>query len=81
MMAFPAASSILLGGSMGKRANTLHVILGTFLFQTVYIFSSPLANTFVVPEMSEIIRVIVTNGIILYAVFFQAGRKNVVKTN
>jgi simple sugar transport system permease protein len=81
MMAFPAASSILLGGSMGKRANTLHVILGTFLFQTVYIFSSPLANTFVIPEMSEIIRVIVTNGIILYAVFFQAGRKNVVKTN
>lgn len=70
-MAFPAAASILLGGSMGRKATTIQVIFGTFLFQTVYIFSSPLANTFVMPEMSEIIRVIVTNGIILYALLFQ----------
>jgi simple sugar transport system permease protein len=74
-MAFPAASAILLGGSTGRRANVVHVLLGTFLFQAVYVFSSPLANTLVMPEMSEILRVIVTNGIILYALLYQAGGK------
>jgi simple sugar transport system permease protein len=74
-MAFPAASAILLGGSMGKNATIIQVIVGTFLFQTVYVFSGPLANTLLVPEISEIMRVIITSGIILYALLFQGERR------
>jgi simple sugar transport system permease protein len=74
MMAFPAASAILLGGFSGKNATVGQVILGTMLFQGVYVFSSPLANALVIPEMSEIVRVIITNGIILYALLFQGRR-------
>ena len=81
MAAFPAASAILLGGSSGKKANIMNVILGTFLFQTVYIFSSPLANTLIIPEMSEIMRVIIANGIILYALFYQGGSSASFKKN
>jgi simple sugar transport system permease protein len=81
MAAFPAASAILLGGSSGKKASIIHVILGTFLFQMVYIFSSPLANTLLIPEMSEILRVVITNGIILYALLYQGGSKTGVEKN
>lgn len=76
MMAFPAASAILLGGSSGRKASVAHVIVGTSLFQTVYIFSSPLANALLVPELSEILRVIITSGIILYALIYASGGKS-----
>jgi simple sugar transport system permease protein len=75
MMAFPAASAILLGGSSGGKTTVAQVMLGTFLFQTVYVFSGPLANALLVPEMSEITRVIITSGIILYALLYQGGKK------
>ena len=74
MMAFPAASAILLGGSTGRNASVLFVVVGTLLFQTLYVFSGPLANELLVPEMTEITRVIITSGIILYALLFQARR-------
>ncbi len=74
MMVFPAASAILLGGLTGKKATIGQVMLGTMLFQGVYVFSSPLANALVMPEMSEIVRVIITSGIILYALLFQGRR-------
>lgn len=76
MMAFPAASAVLLGGSSGRKATILQVMLGTFLFQTVYVFSGPLSNALLVPEMAEITRVIVTSGIILYALLYQGGKKS-----
>ncbi|MGE5372416.1 MAG: ABC transporter permease subunit [Solirubrobacterales bacterium] len=67
MTAFPAASSILLGGSGSSRTSVAQVFMGTLLFQTVYVLSGPLANQLVMPDLSEIIRTIVTNGVILYA--------------
>jgi simple sugar transport system permease protein len=76
MMAFPAASAILLGGSTGRNASVAFVIVGTILFQTLYVFSGPLANELLVPEMTEITRVIITSGIILYALLFQTRRGN-----
>ncbi len=74
MMAFPAASAILLGGSSGRRTTVLQAFLGTFLFQSVYVYSGPLANALLLPEVSEIFRVMISNGIILYALLFEGGR-------
>lgn len=67
MMAFPAVSAILIGGSSGNRATILHVLVGSYLYQTTFLLSVPVANALIMPEMSEIIRMIITNGIILYA--------------
>jgi simple sugar transport system permease protein len=74
MMAFPAASAILLGGSGGYRSGVGAAIIGTFLFQSVYVVSGPVANCLLVPELSEIVRVILTSGVILYALVFMEER-------
>ncbi len=74
MMAFPAASAIFMGGSTGHRAALLQVVLGTFLFQTTYSISGPVANGLLVPQAAEILRMILTNGIILYALLYEGGR-------
>ncbi len=76
MMAFPAASSVLVGGSMGHRTTILHVILGTYLFQTVYILSGPLANELLVPEVAEIVRMFISNGIILWALLHEGAKSS-----
>ena len=44
MMAFPAAAAILIGGASLRRATIGHVIIGTFLFQSVLVVASPLFN-------------------------------------
>lgn len=67
MMAFPAVSAILIGGSMGKRTFVSHAIIGTYLFQTIFLLSVPIANELLLPEISEIFRMIIANSIILYA--------------
>ncbi|MEG0856251.1 MAG: ABC transporter permease [Terrisporobacter sp.] len=71
---FPAISSILIGGCIGKRATLFHAVLGTFLYQTTYLLSTPIANALLLPEVAEIIRMIITNGIILYA-FLKVDRR------
>ncbi|MBF0258434.1 MAG: ABC transporter permease [Desulfamplus sp.] len=75
MMAFPAASAMLVGGSMGRKTDIVHVILGTFLFQTTYLISGPIANELMVSEVAEIFRLMITNGIILYALLYEGGKK------
>ncbi len=67
MMAFPAASAILIGGASNKRVYIIEAIIGTYLFHTIYLFSSPIANQLLLPEVSEIFRMLVSNSIILYA--------------
>lgn len=74
MMAFPAVSAILMGGSFRNRATIFHVILGTFLFQTIYSVSGPVANDLLIPEVAEIFRMIITNGVILAALLYEGGR-------
>lgn len=68
MMAFPAVAAILIGGATAKRAKVSHVLIGVLLFQGLLTVSLPVANK-LVPEgnLSEIIRMVVQNGIILYA--------------
>ena len=72
---FPAVSVILIGGCIGKRATIFHAILGTYLYQTIYLLSAPIANAIQIPQMTEIVRMIITNGIILYAFLKQKRRK------
>lgn len=74
MMAFPAASALLMGGSRGGRATISQVVAGTFLFQSIYVFSGPLANQLLLPQISEIVRSVITNGVILYALIYEGGR-------
>ena len=75
MMAFSCAAAILIGGATVRRATVTHVIFGTVLFQTMLTIALPIANE-VMPEgnLSEIIRIIISNGVILYALT-KAGDK------
>jgi len=68
MMGFACVASILIGGAGIKHARITHVLLGTFLFQGMLAVALPVANE-IMPEgnLSEVIRIIISNGIILYA--------------
>lgn len=66
-MAMPAAASILIGGATLKDAKIIHVIIGTFLFQSLLVVALPVINVISEGQMAEIVRIIVSNGIILYA--------------
>jgi len=67
-MAFSAVAAILIGGATARRSKISHVIIGCFLFQALLTIAMPVANTvFTAADLSEIGRMIVQNGIILYA--------------
>jgi simple sugar transport system permease protein len=74
MMAFPAVSAILIGGSVGGRTSIIQAVLGAYLFQTMYVLSAPLANAVLIPEVAEIFRMMITNFIILYALLYKGGK-------
>lgn len=73
-MGFIAASAILIGGATTARAKISHVIIGTFLFQGVLTLGMPVANA-LVPQstISETLRILISNGIILYALTKSGG--------
>lgn len=66
-MAFPAVAAILLGGASVNKASMLNVIVGTFLFQGILTMTPSVINSLMQTDMSEVIRIIVSNGMILYA--------------
>ena len=67
-MAFPAVAAVLIGGATASRAKVSHVIIGTFLFQGLLTTAMPVANSiFSEADLSEPLRAIVQNGVILYA--------------
>lgn len=67
-MAFPAVAAVLIGGASTSKAKISHAIIGVFLFQGILVVALPVANQ-MFPEgnLSEVLRMIVQNGIILYA--------------
>lgn len=68
MMAFPAVAAVLIGGASVRKAKISHVIIGVFLFQGLLTVALPVANQIIkVGNLSEVLRMIVQNGIILYA--------------
>ncbi|SHJ11529.1 ABC transporter permease subunit [Lutispora thermophila] len=68
MMPFMAVSAVLIGGASAKKANIANVVSGTTLFFALLAISLPVINK-MMPEgnLSEVIRIIVTYGVILYA--------------
>ena len=66
-MALPAVSAILIGGASVNKASITNVIIGTFLFQGIVTMTPTVMNNMIHMDMSEVIRIIVSNGMILYA--------------
>lgn len=66
-MALPAVSAILIGGASVNKATITNVIIGTFLFQGILTMTPSVMNSAIQTDMSEVIRIIVSNGMILYA--------------
>ncbi len=73
-MGFLAASAILLGGATTSKAKISHVVIGTFLFYGVLALGTPVANA-IVPQsaISEVLRILISQGIILYALTKSGG--------
>ena len=66
-MALPAVSAILIGGATVNKATIPNVIIGTFLFQGMVTMTPTVMNSIIHMDMSEVIRIIVSQGMILYA--------------
>lgn len=73
--AMPAVASILIGGASLQRAKIIHVIIGTLLFQSLLVVALPVINILAEGSMSEVIRTIISNGIILYALTRAGGER------
>lgn len=68
MMGFAAVAAILIGGASATKAKISHVIIGTVLFQGLLTIGLPVANKIVTEgNLAEVVRIIISNGIILYA--------------
>ena len=75
--AMPAVAAVLIGGASIKKVKIIHVIAGTFLFQALLVVSLPVLNVLAEGNMSEVIRTIVQNGIIIYALTRKTGGETV----
>lgn len=74
-MAFPAVAAVLIGGATLRNASVGHVIIGTILFHTLLTIALPVTQTVLQgADVSEIARMIISNGMILYALTRAPGR-------
>lgn len=64
---FPSVAAVLLGGASVNKASIMNVIIGTFLFQGILTMTPSVINSAIQIDVSEIIRIIVSNGMIVYA--------------
>jgi len=67
LMAFPMIACILIGGASVTRATVAHVIIGTVLFQSILTTALPVTSQVIEGDISETARLIIQNGMILYA--------------
>ncbi|MDR2909158.1 MAG: ABC transporter permease [Oscillospiraceae bacterium] len=65
--AFPSVAAILLGGASINKANITNVIVGTILFQGMLTLTPAVINSAIQIDASEMVRIIVSNGMIVYA--------------
>ena len=66
-MALPAVSAILIGGASVNKATITNVIVGTILFQGIVTMTPTVMNNLFHMDMSEVVRVIASMGMILFA--------------
>lgn len=64
---FPTVAALLLGGASVKKASITNVVIGTLLFQGMLTMTPSVINAAINADISDIVRIIVTNGMILYA--------------
>ena len=73
-LGFIAASAILIGGATVSKAKVGHVVIGVFLFEGVLALGQQTANSVVAGGgLSEVMRIMISNGIILYALTQSGG--------
>ena len=66
-MAFPAVAAILIGGAGVNKATLANVFIGAALYQGILTMTPSIFNAVLKVDMSDVIRIIVSNGMILYA--------------
>ena len=66
-MPFAAVAAILIGGASVNKASMVNVLVGAFLFQGLLTMTPSVINSALKTDISEVIRIIVSNGIIIYA--------------
>lgn len=67
-MGFICVASVLIGGATTTRSTIMNVIIGTFLYQGLIIFTPPVSNHLLAgTDISDTMRQIIQNGVILYA--------------
>lgn len=66
-MAFPAVAALLIGGASVNKASMVNVVVGTLLFQGILTMTPSVINSVLQTDMSEVIRIVLSNGMILYA--------------
>ncbi|HWQ09933.1 MAG TPA: hypothetical protein VN436_12525 [Holophaga sp.] len=66
-MPFAAIAAILIGGASVNKASMVNVLVGTFLFQGLLTMTPSVINSALNSDMSEVVRIVVSNGIIIYA--------------
>ncbi|MTK12771.1 MAG: ABC transporter permease [Clostridiaceae bacterium] len=64
---FPSVAAILLGGASVNKATITNVVIGTILFQGILTMTPSVINSAISIDVSEILRIIVSNGMIVYA--------------
>jgi simple sugar transport system permease protein len=74
LMAFPAVACLLIGGASVSRATLGHVIIGTLLFQSILTVALPVTSQVIQGDISETARLIIQNGMILYALTRRGDR-------
>jgi simple sugar transport system permease protein len=64
---FPSVAAILLGGASVNKATIVNVIVGTILFQGILTMTPSVINSAIQIDASEVVRIVVSNGMIVYA--------------
>lgn len=64
---FPTVAAVLLGGASINKASIANVVIGTILFQGILTMTPSVINSVIQIDASEVVRIIVTNGMIVYA--------------
>jgi simple sugar transport system permease protein len=67
VMPFTAVAALLIGGASVNKASMVNVVVGAFLFQGLLTMTPSVINSALQNDMSEVVRIVVSNGIIIYA--------------
>ena len=66
-MTMPAVAAVLIGGASVNKASISNVVIGTILFQGLVTMTPTVITALIHTDVSEVIRIIVSNGMVVYA--------------